>query len=445
MSSITLPITKTFDCDVLVLGGGCAGFSAAVCAARHGAKVILTDINGFLGGTATAGLVGPFMTSYDADGTTQLIRGFFDEFVKRMESEGGAVHPSKMDFGNSYTAYRTAGHRNCSVFDSEAFKTAAEDICLESGVGLMYHMMFLTANVKDGAVTAAYFGTKDGIYKITAKNFIDCSGDADMAHACGVPMQSADEVQAASLFFTVRGVDKAAMDKHMREASNMEEKFYMNEIKAERARGGFPLSRAKIALYESFDGLWRVNMSQLDDTDATKPRQVTAAEIEGRKQIKYIMDFLKKHAAGCENISLVQSAASLGVRESRRIVGEYILTLDDISVGRKFDDSVFCCSNSIDMHKKGGVDYVASKLKGAYYVPYRSLLAKGVDNLLVAGRCISAERTVMAAIRVMPPCFAMGQAAGTAAAISLAGGAAPKNINVPRLIKTLTADGVYLA
>ena len=280
--------------------------------------------------------------------------------------------------------------------------------------------------------------------KITAKIFIDCSGDADMAYAAGVPMQNSTETQSSSLFFTVGGVDKAAMDKHMLEAHNMEEKFYMKEIITEREQGRFPISRAKIALYESTDGSWRVNMSQLDNVDSTKPEEVTSAEIAGRKQIKYIMDFLKNNVAGCERITLIQSAPALGVRESRRIVGEYILTLEDISVGKRFEDSVFCCSNSIDIHKKGGVDYIPTKLKGAYYIPYRSLLAKSIDNLLVAGRCISADRTVMAAIRVMPPCFAMGQAAGTAAALSLNSEACPKNISVAELTDALIADGVYL-
>ena len=444
MNNISLPVTKSFNCDVLVLGGGCAGFSAAVCAARHGAEVILADINGFLGGTATAGLVGPFMTSFDTEGKTQLIRGFFDEFVKRMEGNGGAIHPSKMDFGNSYTAYRTAGHRNCSVFGSEAYKALAEEICIENNIKLMYHMMFIKTDTENSRITAAYFATKDGIYKITAKIFIDCSGDADMAYAAGVPMQNSTETQSSSLFFTVGGVDKAAMDKHMLEAHSMEEKFYMKEIITEREQGRFPISRAKIALYESTDGSWRVNMSQLDNVDSTKPEEVTSAEIAGRKQIKYIMDFLKNNVAGCERITLIQSAPALGVRESRRIVGEYILTLEDISVGKRFEDSVFCCSNSIDIHKKGGVDYIPTKLKGAYYIPYRSLLAKSIDNLLVAGRCISADRTVMAAIRVMPPCFAMGQAAGTAAALSLNSEACPKNISVAELTDALIADGVYL-
>ncbi len=361
-----------------------------------------------------------------------------------MEREGGAIHPSKIASGTSYTGYRVAGHSNCAVFDSEVYKTTAEDICAKSRVKLMYHLMFLKTDIENGSIRAAYFATKDGIYKIRAKVFIDCSGDADMAYACGVPMQNGDEVQSASLFFTVRGVDKAVMDKHMSEAADMEEKFYMKEIASERENGAFPLARAKIALYEGMNGQWRVNMTQLDNVDAAKPEQVTAAEIEGRRQIKFVMDFLKKYAAGCEDITLVESAPSLGVRESRRIVGEYTLTLEDISVGKKFEDSVFCCSNSVDMHKKGGVDYIATTLKAPYYIPYRSLIAKNIDNLLAAGRCASADRSVMAAIRVMPPCFAMGQAAGTAAAICAARGLSAKSIDICELINALLDDGVYL-
>ena len=447
MDNVTFPIAKNFNCDVLVLGGGCAGFSAAVCAARHGADVILADINGYLGGTATAGLVGPFMTSYDTEGNVQLIRGFFDEFVRRMEKEGGAIHPSKMGFGNSQTAYRTAGHRNCSAFDSETYKSVAEEICLENNVRLIYHLMFMKTEVEDGNIKAAYFSSKGGIYRIKAKVFIDCSGDGDMAYSSGVPMIFGDEngeVQASSLFFTVRGINKEAMDAHMFSAKNMEEKFYMNEIVSEREAGNFPLYRAKVALYESVNGEWRVNMSQIDNLDSSVPEQVTCAEIEGRKQIKDIMNFLKNNVAGCENITLVQSANNIGVRESRRMVGEYTLTLEDVSESKKFEDSVFCCSNSIDIHKKGRVDYVERKSKEPYFIPYRSLLAKGIDNLLAAGRCISAERAVLGAIRVMPPCFAMGQAAGTAAAIAVSSKKSPKNIDIASLVSTLKADGVYL-
>ena len=440
-------IEKEISCDVLVVGGGCAGVAAGVCAARHGADTIIAEQNGYLGGTATAGMVGPFMTSYDAKGETQLIRGFFDEFVRRMEKIGGAVHPSRAEYDSAYTAYRTAGHRNLTAFSGEAYKRIAEDMCAESGVRLMYHLFLIGADSDGGRVTAAYFATKNGIYKISAKMFIDCSGDADLAYYSGAQTIYGDgngEVQAASLFFSVTGVDKEKMDKHMRSSSSMEEKFYMNEILEEREKGNFPLYRAKIMLFEGIGDEWLVNMTQLDDVNAVVPEEATAAEIEGRRQIDYVVSFLKKYAAGCENIKLARSAASLGVRESRRIEGEYTVTKEDAVESVKFEDSVFCCSNSMDIHKKGRVEYVVRKSDEPYFIPYRSLVAKGFENLLAAGRCISADREVMGAIRVMPPCFAMGQAAGTAAAMCAADGIGAGEIDTARLVAELKNDGVYL-
>ena len=155
MSNIQLPVVKELSCDVLVVGGGCAGLSAAVCSARHGAKTMLAEMNGYLGGTATAGLVGPFMTCSNPSGTVQLIRGFFDEFVTRMEEKGGAIHPMKMPpQGGSLSAYRTRGHDNCTPFSAEVYKQVAEEVCRESGVELLYHAMFLHSETVAGEVKA---------------------------------------------------------------------------------------------------------------------------------------------------------------------------------------------------------------------------------------------------------------------------------------------------
>ena len=444
---ITLPVTRSFECDVLVTGGGPAGLSAAVCAARHGAETILAERNGYLGGMATAGLIGPFMTATTPDGKTQLIRGFFDEFVRRMEDRGGAIHPMKAEIG-AYSSYRDGGHRGMTTFQPECFKITAEEICEEAGVKLLYHMLFVKADTLGGRITAAYFATKDGIWKVKAKNYIDCTGDADVAFNAGVPTVFGDgqgDIQASSLFFRVKGVDKDAMDAHNSECLKNGDKryqFYQDEILKARELGEFPIWRQKVEMYLTIDGNWLVNMAQNDGVDGRDPQQVTDAEIEGRKQIEAIVSFLRKYVKGCENCELVCSADQLGVRESRRIVGEYTTSTSDVVNSVRYPDPVFCCANHIDIHRKGYVEYVTRKTEDPYYFPYRSLLPKGIDNLLVAGRCAAAERPVMAAIRVMPPCFAMGQAAGTAAALSLNFG--PKKLDATTLVAALKEDGVYL-
>lgn len=445
MDTLSLQIRKRFQCDVLVVGGGCAGLSAAVCSARNGADTILVDANGFLGGTATAGLVGPFMTSFDPEGKTQLIRGFFDEFVTEMERRGGAVHPIRATVGTGYSSYRTAGHNNCTAFHDECFKRTAEDICLASGVKLMYHMLLIHAKVTDGNVQAAYFATKDGIYQINAKVFVDCTGDGDLANLSGVPMVKGTETQATTLFFSIRGVDRSALDARMAKVPETRERFYMDQIEHERAMGNYPSYRSKLQIFEGIGGNWLVNMTQMDDVDGTDPLAVTAAEIEGRYQVETVIALLRKYVAGCANVELVKTAPSLGVRETRQIDAEYNMTVEDASNSVRFDDAVFCCSNHMDLHKKGYVDYVVRKSNTPYYFPYRGLQAKNVGNLLAAGRCAGAQREVMGAIRVMPPCFAMGQAAGTAAAMAVISGVSPKELDPGKLQQKLISDGVYIA
>ena len=449
-SQVKIPVTRSFDCDVLVIGGGTAGTGAAICSARHGAKTILAERNGVLGGTATAGLVAPFMSSTTPDGKTFLIRGVYEDLVNRMIAQGGAIHPLEAQIG-SWTAYRDKGHHGLTTFDYECLKRTMEQMCTEAGVDLMYHMLFIKADTRKGRIRATYFATKDGIWKITAKQYIDCTGDGDLAAQAGVPMVYGDgeggENQAVSLFFTVRGVDKAKMDAHNAKClaeGDYEGQWYMNEIKAAREKGEFPSWRNKIALFENLDGTYTVNMAQSDGVDGLDPKQVTDAEVEGRVQCAEIVKFLRKYVEGCENVELNSTAADLGVRETRRIEGVYTATTEDAKNSVKYPDPIFCCANSMDIHRKGFVEYVARNTNEPFYLPYRSLLPLNVDNLLVAGRCAAAERPVMAAVRVMPPCFAMGQAAGTAAALSVKDGIGPKDLNPDKLVQTLKEDGVYL-
>ena len=171
-ASVKLPVKRSFTCDVLVIGGGPAGTASAISAARHGAKTILAERNGVLGGTATAGLVAPFMSSTTPDGKTFLIRGLYEDLVDRMVAEGGAIHPLNAEIG-SWTAYRDKGHHGLTTFDYECLKRTLEQMCTEAGVDLMYHMLFIKADTRGGKIKAAYFATKDGIWKVTAKQYID--------------------------------------------------------------------------------------------------------------------------------------------------------------------------------------------------------------------------------------------------------------------------------
>ena len=450
MQSLELLVKKELNCDVLVVGGGVAGIAAAICAARKGASVITAERNGCLGGTATSGLVGPFMTAMDPLGKEQVIRGFMDELICRMEKEGGAIHPTRCFGGDSYSAYRIKGHIGLTPFSSETLKSVAEEMCAECGVNILYNVLLVSAQVNENnQIERAFFATKNGIYSINAKIFIDCTGDADLAAASGVRVLSGDsngDLQVSSLFFVVDGIDKEKLDAHMAANPDPERsaaRYFEKEIVEGKKNGTFPCGRHRISTFESVDNMWRINMTQVDyPINANDPEDVTKAIIECRAQIKPIMTFLRNTVPGCENIRLLYSAEMLGIRESRRIDGEYCLTEDDFRSERSFDDAIAFVGDSIDVHTYSkSVYYSAEK---PCQIPYRCLLPKQINNLLVACRCLSADPIALSAVRVMPPCFAMGEAAGTAAAICIQSGILPKAIDTDVLRSALVDQGTYL-
>lgn len=458
MKNIQLSVNRSYSCDVLVVGGGVAGISAAICAARGGAGVILAERDGCLGGTASVGLVGPFMSAMDPTGKMQVIRGFFDEFVGRMEAAGGAVHPKDCPGGNGHSAYRIKGHIGVTPFDPECLKLTAEQMCEEAGVKILYHMMLCSCETEEEqTIKTAYFATKAGIYEISANVFIDCSGDADLAYMSGAPTVFGDEngsTQVSSVFFTVDGVDKELLHKNhvdkYPEETHKPQRYFEDVIRDAQIAGTFPCGRSRVSAFESVGGVWRINMTQYDkQIDFADPEGVTDAEITCRKQIYPLIDFLKKTVPGFANIRLLQSANALGVRESRRICGEHMLSIEDLKNGTVFEDAICVVGSAVDFHGSQKSD---GSYDGKYYVagndpmqvPYRCLQPQKVENLLVAGRCVSADQLTHSAIRVMPPCFAMGEAAGTAAAMAVRTGKTVKQIDIGALQNLLRKNGVYL-
>lgn len=441
-------VTVARKTDVLVVGGGCAGLAAAICAARHGAKVLLAEAGSCLGGMGTAGLVGPFMTCYDPAGERQVIKGIYDEFVRRMAARKGAIPPEDCHAGDSYCGYRIPGHDHCASFSAESFKAVAEDLCEEAGVELLYGALFLRAVMNEAGdiITGAVFATKMGLIQIDARQVIDCTGDGDVAAASGAPFLYGDDAgltQPSSLFFTIRGVDKAKLEKLRTETGRYESIFFQKEIMQEMEEGRYHVPRNKVAIYECPDGTFRVNMSRVQMHNGLDPFEVTRATVAARRQIPEIMDLLRRIVPGCEQIELVQTASVLGQRETRRIEGDFVLTGEDLRHSRHFEDDVFIAGNSIDMHGGNSVNYQPAK-GAAYGVPYRILLPAKVKNLLVAGRAASMDREALAAIRVMPPVFAMGQAAGTAAAMCIAENTEPAQVDIGTLRDLLRADDVVL-
>lgn len=448
MKTAAFLIQKEYTCDVLVVGGGISGLSAAVAAARAGADVMLCENGGALGGIATKGLVGPFMTCYDKKGEKQIIRGFFSEFVERMAAQGGAIPPENCHGGDSYSGYRPKGHIGVTPFSPEVFKRVAEEFCLEAGVKLLYHTQLIGAQTENNTIECAYFATVSGVEAVHAKVFIDTTGNASLAHHAGAETFYGDEagmVQTVSTFFTITGVDKEALDKHMAENTDMRSRFYMDALDEGRRTGEFPCGTQKLRIFETLNGEWFVNMSQVDeqvcDLDVA---QVTAAEISQRRDIPKIVAYLKKSVPALKNIRLVTTASDLGVRESRRIVGRTLLTGDDIMHSRHYDERIAVCANSIDIHQKDTVAYTPYESDNNYYIPLSCLISKNISNLMAAGKCMSADKYAFAAVRVMPPCFAMGEAAGITAAMALESGNDPSKVDVKKVQAAILANGGYL-
>lgn len=426
-------ITDDISCDVLVVGGGPAGLCAAVAAARGGADTLLIESNGFCGGMATAGLVAPFMTCYDSGGTERLIRGMFEEIVDRMVAVGDAIDSSTVPTSSAFTSYITVGHIHVTPFRAEGLKRLADEMLAEAGVRILYHTSFVDVERTDDRITRVVVYSKDGLHSIVARKIVDCTGDGDVAAAAGVPFtmgNGAGRIQPATMFFRIGNVDSSKIDADI-EANR--DNFYRKDgvnyrslhwwVSKAREAGDWTLDRVSIGLFRGVDeDEWSVNTSRIMGVDATDPISLTNGEIVGRRQVREIFEFLKKYVPGCENAKLLASGSTLGIRETRHIHGIKTLTVDDLLRCRVTDDAIMLAANSVDVHGRFGPksnEYIALPEGKCYGIPYGCLVTPELSNLLIAGRCVSAESEAAGAIRVMPPCMGMGEAAGTAASLGV--------------------------
>lgn len=449
---------KRFDADVIVVGGGPAGICASIAAAREGAKVLLVEQGGFCGGMATLGMVGPFMTSYDRKGERMIIRGLFEEIVNRMVERGYAIHPSQVRAGTSFTSWIVVGHDHVTPFEPEGLKLVLDDMLEEAGVKILYHTQFLRPLMNGAAIEGVEVASKSGLQTIYGKVVIDCTGDGDVAARAGVPFEKGNEelglMQPATMFFHICNCDEKAMDADVQaNIHNFYRKDGINyrsfhwRVSQARENGDWTMNRVSLGLFRMpKPDEWCVNTSRIMNVDATDNESLTRAEIEGRRQAEDILNFLRKYVPGCENAKLKSTGSYIGIRESRHIKGDYRLTADDLLSAKVPEDSILLSANSVDVHGRFGPasnEYVP--INGDYYgVPYRSLIAHGVEGLLLAGRCVSADSTAAGAIRVMPPCMAMGQAAGTAAAMAAKAGVSPRSIDAQALRTRLKENNAVL-
>ena len=448
---------KQLHFDVAVIGGGPAGTVAAIASARQGAKTILIEQHAYLGGAMTAAGTGPQMTFHA--GEKQVVLGIPEEMTQEMIRRGfcsGHV-PDGVGFCSSTTA-----------FDPEGMKIVWEDMAMESGVTLLYHAVFTGCEVKDGAITSAQIFTKGGFYQLNAKVFIDASADADVAHYAGVPTtfgrESDNLAQPMTLNFHVYGVDRDKLCDYVE--NNLDDMFRLtprkirplkrydisgafSKINAAKEAGEFVYNKNRdtvLCFETSNDGEYVVNMTRISMKSAVDAFDLTEAEILGRKQVQETFHFLKKYIPGFENCKLAYSGPNIGVRESRKINGVYKLTVDDLTGNVMFPDAVAMGGYPIDVHSPDGNNTIHKFLKpGSWYsIPYRSLITNEIDNLIVAGRCISATQEACSSTRLTPIVMALGQAAGTAAAQSVRTGEKANALNTDVLREQLKKDGAFL-
>ncbi len=442
--------------DVVIIGGGAAGAVAAIAAARLGAGVLLVEQNGYLGGSLTAAGVGPQMT-YHA-GKTQVVRGIPEEIVERM-AEIGAT-PGHME---DFVGYASS----VTPFDPEGLKYVLETMALEAGVRLLYHTVYTGCTMDGDRIASVRLFSKNGFFEVSGRVFLDCSADADLAAAAGVPCsygREADHLaQPMTMNIRVTGVDREKVIAYTREhREDMYEGIPFERlddiprtgmlgaysvIRKAKEAGEFPIDRDIILCFETNrPGEFILNMSRISRRSALDPFDLTYAEVEGRRQARKIVSFLRKYISGFENCSILTTGPNIGIRESRRIRGRYLLTAQDLLTNVMFPDAVAMGGYPIDIHAPDGEAMQHFFLKpGSWYsIPYRSLVTEEFENLIVAGRCISVSHEACAAVRVTPIVMAMGQAAGCAAAQSVRTGESANAVGTDELRRTLRKQGAFL-
>jgi glycine/D-amino acid oxidase-like deaminating enzyme len=441
--------------DVLVVGGGNAGCAAAIAAARHGARTLLLERYGFLGGTATAAMVGPWMTFHSAQ--ERIVGGIAQEMVERLMLKGAS--PGHIADSSDYVATITP-------FDPEVHKALLFEMMREAGVSLLLHAYFLSAQLDGEAVCGATFATVGGGRDYRGRVVIDATADALVAASAGVPTQQGDDrgrVQPATLMFRLSHVDLAALAAYLREhpdemrsSLRLQERVPaaltavagLNEL-WERARADalVDVPRELVSFFISpYPDEVTVNMTRVVNIDPLDPDDLTRAEVESRLQAMQLLEFFRLRVPGFGNARIAATGTQVGIRESRRIVGRYTLTRDDVLQARRFDDAVARSAYPIDVHNPSGSGTATQRLApgASYEIPYRTLVPVNREQLLVAGRCISTTHEALASTRLTPTVMTLGQAAGTAAALACARGVPVAEIDTDELRAQLVADGVDL-
>lgn len=413
--------------DVAVIGGGPSGVCAAVSAARQGAKVILIESTGMLGGMATSGLVGPFMTNYDKQCKEKTVGGIYDEIIEWLQAFSAVIPPEQVDAPSLYTSFIERYHKHLTPFNPFHLQIVLDDLVTESGAEILCYTQFADCILRNDQIEYIILAAPQGLISVSAEIFIDCTGIAALAAKSNVPCYKGAEQsgtpQPATLMFEV---DHVNSDEYLKYG----------------ARPEYPV---KAYLMPAKDR-YKVNHYHVFSVDAADSKSLTDAHMCARQQVLDAFSVLKDKTPGFQNAEITAVAPYLGVRESRHIEGDYKITVADVTDGTKFEDRIAVYGYGMDVHRRSLDESGNFKIEIAnkYYIPYRSLLPQNCRNLLVAGKTISCQSQAMGGMRCMPAAMATGQAAGTAAALSLNDQVSLRAIDIKKLQNTLVSNGAII-
>ncbi|WP_055106122.1 FAD-dependent oxidoreductase [Paenibacillus ihumii] len=448
---------NTQQFDVVVMGGGISGAMAAIAASSTGARTLIIESHGFLGGTLTANGVGPMMTFHA--GEKLAIQGFTNQLIERLQKLGKSPGHIFDTVGFTYSV---------TPFDAEAMKHELELMVVENGGEILYHTMLAGVKTEEGRITGITICNKSGLSEIRANVFIDATGDGDLSAGAGVEYTIGRESDGATQPMTLKmkmyNVDIPRVKQYIHEHpedfplyngdTSIIEKSprlsvggFDSLFKEAKAKGEISIPRENILFFETNNpGEVILNTTRILGHDATDAYSLSKAEMEGRKQCRELEAFLHKYVPGFENAVVESTGPSIGVRGSRQIKGMYTLTAEDILEQRKFEDTIAHSGYPIDIHSPDGEGTKHQKLEwgGMYSIPYSCMITDSVKNLIVIGRCISATFEAQAAMRTTPTTGAIGHAGGVAAAIAAKEGIPVQDIDIKKVQTMLKEQGAYL-
>jgi len=428
------PVTR--DVDVIVAGGGPAGIGAAVAAARLGCRTLLVEQYGVLGGMATAGLVLHFQRW--TIGGRRIIGGLAWELARRIAAMNDRFNTP----GPWNSGWEGAG---IPPFDPEHLKLVADSMVLESGAEVLLHTFVCGSIRSGGRVEGLLVENKSGRQALRGKIVVDATGDGDVAAEAGAPFEKGrgddGSMQAMTMCFRVANANYAALAQHPTE--NGADLVVREAMLKAMAAGTLPVVGGPW-IVPNVRGEFRINAAR-QWGDCTSAEDLTRASVEGRRLVWTFFEWLRDNFPEFRNAHIMDTGFQIGTRESRRILGDHVLGIEGVQGAVRPPDTIALGGHAIDIHSTtASAAHRMDYLPGAYGIPYRCLLPRGVDNVLVAGRCLSATHEALASARVMAQCMAMGEAAGTAAALAVRDGLSPRQVDPAALRRTLMAQGAIL-